>query len=523
MASDTDDDLTEMTDMTAVRVDAVKGAANGATFLLVKALADPAVQVEIEDAVAKAEESTAAQNDLPDADFAYIEPGGSKDADGKTTPRSKRHFPVHDAAHVRNALARAGDSPFGEKAMPKIKAAAKRLGVKVDGEMAKGGPVGDGIYVLGEGGSTHCAMSATPVVDEVLRMAKARQIHVTVNGATLTDDAIARHLRTALQTEGVIAKADGIDPAPGSAEWEIKDSATLHNAAQMLAQVNALLETAQDREEAELDAGAEDGYGDICDLGQAMCCLNEALSIVGRLVYTEAAEALTAGDGMAKAGRRLSAKSEAALKATLATLTALLAGDSKPSSTPKDNNTTEGAAGTDEEDIMNDEQLAKALKDNNAELATAITAGLGDLIKGLLPTQATDATTPPATGTEAPLAKATDPAVVAASDPNEALVKGLADAFKAAVNPLEERLAKMEATPRRGVGPLATVPRGGASTSDIATTVRDLLAKAEAAHNPDQAQQYRNEASMLSLSVGHQTGKFFDPGRRVSYDMPSSD
>lgn len=56
--------------------------------------------------------STAYQNDLPDSSFAYIEPGGSKDADGKTTPRSLRHLPYKDADgkvdhnHTVNALAR---------------------------------------------------------------------------------------------------------------------------------------------------------------------------------------------------------------------------------------------------------------------------------------------------------------------------------------------------------------------------------------------------------------------------------
>jgi hypothetical protein len=68
-------------------------------------------------------------NDLPDTSFAYIEPGGSKDAGGKTMPRSKRHFPIHDAAHVRDALARAPQSPYGKAAMPKILAAAKKFGV----------------------------------------------------------------------------------------------------------------------------------------------------------------------------------------------------------------------------------------------------------------------------------------------------------------------------------------------------------------------------------------------------------
>ena len=44
-------------------------------------------------------------NDLPDSDFAYIQPGGKK-VDGKTVPRSLRHLPIMDCAHVRNALAR---------------------------------------------------------------------------------------------------------------------------------------------------------------------------------------------------------------------------------------------------------------------------------------------------------------------------------------------------------------------------------------------------------------------------------
>ena len=46
-------------------------------------------------------------------------------------PRSLRHFPIHDAAHVRNALSRAPQSPFGDAAMPKIVAAAKKFGVDV--------------------------------------------------------------------------------------------------------------------------------------------------------------------------------------------------------------------------------------------------------------------------------------------------------------------------------------------------------------------------------------------------------
>lgn len=112
----------------------------------------------------RAQMTSASINDLPDSAFAYIEPGGSKDASGKTTPRSKRHFPIHDKAHVQNALARAPQSPFGAKAMPAIKAAAKKFGVTVAGtnsiepagelfrsvpfEMATS-PAGDGLTLEG--------------------------------------------------------------------------------------------------------------------------------------------------------------------------------------------------------------------------------------------------------------------------------------------------------------------------------------------------------------------------------------
>lgn len=81
------------------------------------------------------------RNDLPDSAFLYIEPGGTKDKEGKTTPRSKRHFPVRnaegklDAAHVRNALARIPQSNLSAdvkaRALARARRYAKELGIKV--------------------------------------------------------------------------------------------------------------------------------------------------------------------------------------------------------------------------------------------------------------------------------------------------------------------------------------------------------------------------------------------------------
>lgn len=85
--------------------------------------------------------STAMINDLPDSAFAFIEPGGSKDSEGKTTPRNLRHLPYKDAsgkvdaAHVRNALARLPETQITtdakDAAHKKLVAAAKSVGIEV--------------------------------------------------------------------------------------------------------------------------------------------------------------------------------------------------------------------------------------------------------------------------------------------------------------------------------------------------------------------------------------------------------
>jgi len=80
-------------------------------------------------------------NDLPDDAFAYIEPGGKKDKDGKTTPRSLRHLPIHTCNHVRNALARLSQTKISEdakkKAFKKISKAAKKCKINISDEMTK--------------------------------------------------------------------------------------------------------------------------------------------------------------------------------------------------------------------------------------------------------------------------------------------------------------------------------------------------------------------------------------------------
>lgn len=90
--------------------------------------------------------SAAYVNDLPDSAFALILPGGSKDAEGKTTPRSLRKFPHHDAggnpdlAHVNNGLSRAPQADISDAQRERVvahlqrhkNAAGKHAGIEHD-------------------------------------------------------------------------------------------------------------------------------------------------------------------------------------------------------------------------------------------------------------------------------------------------------------------------------------------------------------------------------------------------------
>lgn len=77
-------------------------------------------------------------NDLPDSAFALILPGGTKDDEGKTKPRSLRKLPYKDAdgnidlPHLRNALARLPQlrgvsQELKDKALRTLRAVAKKV------------------------------------------------------------------------------------------------------------------------------------------------------------------------------------------------------------------------------------------------------------------------------------------------------------------------------------------------------------------------------------------------------------
>lgn len=88
---------------------------------------------DIKSKLEKAVWSRAFINDLPDSAFLYIEPGGEKDDEGKTKPRSLRYFPVKDQngkvdlPHLRNALARIPQSKLSAEVKEQATVKARKL------------------------------------------------------------------------------------------------------------------------------------------------------------------------------------------------------------------------------------------------------------------------------------------------------------------------------------------------------------------------------------------------------------
>jgi hypothetical protein len=122
-------------------------------------------------------------NDLPDAAFALILPGGTKE-DGRTTPRALRKFPHHradgsiDLPHLRNALARVPQSDLTdeqkERALAHLRKHARAAGVGEFAEEGEREPLERGWPILGEQADEEEAeevefeIAPEPTIDELI-------------------------------------------------------------------------------------------------------------------------------------------------------------------------------------------------------------------------------------------------------------------------------------------------------------------------------------------------------------------
>src|SRR5581483_4934794 len=225
--------------------------------------------------VAKAEMSGKSQNDLPDSAFAYIEPGGKKDEDGKTTPRSLRHFPIHDAAHVRNALSRAPQSPFGDKAMPKIRAAARKFGIEVSKEEA----------AVAETVTKDMSGAMAPELDDGID-----GLDPTVPLAAPDED------------------APGNPAEPGSPAWEAIDAATAQKWVAIAARLKNALCILSERELLEAASADPDDAEHAWNLEDAMCAVDYVISTLAVFAAGEQAEADLGCEAMDAIGKAMTAE-----------------------------------------------------------------------------------------------------------------------------------------------------------------------------------------------------------------------
>jgi len=126
-------------------------------------------------------------NDLPDSAFAIILPGGEKDSEGKTVPRTLRKFPHHNAQggidlpHLRNANARLPQSDLSaeqkEQAMRHLAAHKKKLGIGMSAEEAK-------LVEQEMGDEIEFEVSPEPTMDELIASIEdvVEQINSTIEG-----------------------------------------------------------------------------------------------------------------------------------------------------------------------------------------------------------------------------------------------------------------------------------------------------------------------------------------------------
>ena len=115
----------------------LKGANPDTELQAVKSALAQVVEEEeltpVEEQDEKAIWSTAFINNLPDSAFLYIESGGEKDDEGKTTPRSLRHFPYKgpdgsvDMPHLRNAMSRIPQSNLPQDVKDRLMAKCRQL------------------------------------------------------------------------------------------------------------------------------------------------------------------------------------------------------------------------------------------------------------------------------------------------------------------------------------------------------------------------------------------------------------
>ena len=141
----------------------------------------------------KATWTTAFVNSLPDSAFLFVEDGGTKDDEGKTVPRTLRHFPYKDSSgnvdlpHLRNALARIPQSNLPQDVQDRLTKKAQRI---LAGENADDGKSATGSSELRRTGGTGAAVATK--VGRTLSRANETELRTALMALTKVLDQLTR-------------------------------------------------------------------------------------------------------------------------------------------------------------------------------------------------------------------------------------------------------------------------------------------------------------------------------------------
>lgn len=159
-----------------------------------------------------AEWTTSYINDLPDSAFAFVESGGTKDSDGKTVPRSLRHYPHHNAQggidlpHLRNALSRVNQDATTSQGKGHLMAHAKSEGI---GQFSESGSVLDKIRNLLSGQEPEPPLEIP--IDESSRMLMLSEVGRVLSSSN------EKTLRAAMEAIAGVLSSIGADGEDGEA------------------------------------------------------------------------------------------------------------------------------------------------------------------------------------------------------------------------------------------------------------------------------------------------------------------
>ena len=349
---------------------------------------------------------------------------------------------------------------------------------------------------------------------------------------TVADGATFTSMNPNVATPQLPDEDDDADGAPGSPAWEAVDAQTATEAAQALMQAGELIRTFAQRESVEAAVGMGNDVFDSKTAEMALIGVTSALGIMSQLAFHEGLEAQKSlEEGVAaKAGKRLSNRSIAALATARDHLNTLLGDDDPAKADDKgdgDENTDAVSKYTKSVDMallseeiadMTTEELAKVLDTRDERLVKV----LSDVLKGESP-EGAEVDAPVSDGEaveaspegEAEVEKAEEPTLTEEEIEARNAAKEAKKALKAA------RKAEREAAENAAVA--KAIAEGVAEATEAVRTLQERLATVEKMAAPSSIVRTRPQEALTKSVERDSLEMRLAAVERVARETPDHD